>query len=70
MNVISNSYQQEYMNKLVTADEAVKLVKSGDWVDYGDFVTSSIECDKALAKRKNELRGVKVRGCTNTFSAS
>ncbi len=68
MNVISNSYQKEYMNKLVTADEAVKLVKSGDWVDYGDFVTSSVECDKALAKRKNELRGVKVRGCTNTLN--
>lgn len=29
------SYQEEYKQKLKTADEAVKAVKSGDWVDYG-----------------------------------
>ena len=28
-------YTQEYKQKLVSADEAVKLIKSGDWVDYG-----------------------------------
>lgn len=28
-------YSQEYKQKLVSADEAVKLIKSGDWVDYG-----------------------------------
>lgn len=27
-------YSQEYKQKLVSADEAVKLIKSGDWVDY------------------------------------
>ncbi len=48
------TYLEEYKSKLVSADEAVKVVKSGDWVDYGDFVTSTIECDKALAKRKDE----------------
>ena len=26
-------YSQEYKQKLVSADEAVKLIKSGDWVD-------------------------------------
>lgn len=25
---------QEYLRKLVTPEEAVKAVKSGDWVDY------------------------------------
>ena len=28
-------FSQEYQSKLVTADEAVKVVQSGDWVDYG-----------------------------------
>ena len=28
-------FTQEYKQKLVTADEAVKTVRSGDWVDYG-----------------------------------
>ena len=27
-------YQALYQQKLTTADEAVKVVKSGDWVDY------------------------------------
>ena len=27
-------FQALYKSKLTTADEAVKLVKSGDWVDY------------------------------------
>ncbi len=27
-------YQAEYQKKLTTAAEAVKVVKSGDWVDY------------------------------------
>ena len=27
-------YQTQYNQKLVTADEAVKVIKSGDWVDY------------------------------------
>ena len=28
-------YQAMYRQKLTTADEAVKVIKSGDWVDYG-----------------------------------
>ena len=27
-------YQEMYKQKLVTAEEAVKVVKSGQWVDY------------------------------------
>ena len=29
------SFIKEYAQKLVTAEEAVKVVKSHDWVDYG-----------------------------------
>ena len=28
------NYQELYQQKLTTAEEAVKVVKSGDWVDY------------------------------------
>lgn len=28
-------YRELYRQKLTTADEAVKVIKSGDWVDYG-----------------------------------
>jgi butyryl-CoA:acetate CoA-transferase len=55
-------YKQEYARKLTTADEAVKVVKSGDWVEYGAFAGQVIELDKALARRKDELLDVKVRG--------
>lgn len=56
------SYQDEYKKKLVSADEAVKVVKSGDWVDYTWSTNHPVELDKALAARKDELYDVKVRG--------
>jgi len=56
------SYQEEYRQKLTTAGEAVKVVKSGDWVDYGWTVCSPIALDKALAARWEELTDVKLRG--------
>ena len=49
------SYQEVYKQKLTTADEAVKAVKSGDWVDYGWSVCSADALDKALARRMGEL---------------
>lgn len=54
-------YQAMYQQKLITAEEAVKVVKSGDWVDYGWCTNHPIALDKALAARKDELRDVKVR---------
>ncbi len=56
------SYQDEYKQKLTTADEAVKAVKSGDWVDYGWCTGTPEVLDQALAKRSGELTDVKVRG--------
>ncbi len=55
-------YLAEYKSKLCTADEAVKIVKSGDWVDYGTNLSFPELLDEALAKRKEELRDVKIRG--------
>lgn len=55
-------FSQEYKSKLVTADEAVKVVQSGDWVDYGWCTGTPDVLDQALARRTDELRDVKVRG--------
>ena len=51
----------EYKAKLCTAEEAVKLVKDGDWVDYSQTCSFPAALDAALAARKDELRDVKVR---------
>jgi butyryl-CoA:acetate CoA-transferase len=56
-----------YNQKLITADEAARVVKAGDWVEYGSFLGMVRACDKALAKRKDELRDVKVRSCVTAY---
>ncbi len=53
--------REEYRKKLRTAEEAVKLVKSGDWVDYSQGLSFPAALDRALAARKGELRDVKLR---------
>lgn len=55
-------YKQKYAEKLVSAEEAVKEIKSGDWVDYGWAATTVDALDAALAKRMPELTDVNVRG--------
>ena len=52
----------EYMRKLCTPEEAVSVVKSGDWVDYTCSLGKPEILDRALAKRRDELWDVKVRG--------
>lgn len=56
------SFQDEYKQKLVSADEAVKIIKSGDWVDYGWCNNTVDALDVALAKRTDELKNVNLRG--------
>lgn len=55
-------FLKEYRKKLCSPMEAVSVIKSGDWVDYGTHSCFPYLLDKALAKRKDELRDVKVRG--------
>ena len=55
-------FQALYKQKLTTADEAVKVIKSGDWVDYGFCAIHPRVLDEALARRAPELEDVKVRG--------
>lgn len=56
------SFAEEYKQKLVSADEAVKVIKSGDWVDYGWCTGTPDTLDKALAKRTDELNDVNLHG--------
>ena len=52
----------EYRSKLRTAEQAVQVVKSGDWVDYFTALGMPVLLDAALAKRRDELTDVKIRG--------
>ena len=55
-------YYEEYKGKLRTPEEAVKVVKRGDWVDYSLIAGFPPLLDAALAARKDELEDVKIRG--------
>lgn len=59
------NYEKEYAKKLTTPEEAVKIVKSGDWVDYGWCANHPRVLDKALAERmikEPSLTDLKFRG--------
>ena len=49
--------------KLLSADAAAALVKSGDWLDYGAGLGQPDLFDAALARRKDSLHGVSIRAC-------
>ncbi len=55
-------YKALYREKLRTADEAVKCVNSGDWVEYTTQLGFAPALDAALSRRRDELQHVKIRG--------
>ena len=55
-------FVKEYAQKLISAQKAVKVVKSGDWIDYGWTTGTPDALDRALAERADELENVNVRG--------
>ena len=46
-------FQAMYKSKLTTAEEAAKLVKSGDWVDY-TWCTNHPVGESALKTKKSK----------------
>lgn len=52
------SFTKEYIEKRTSAQEAVKVVQSGDIVDYGFFNGKPVLLDQALAMRAAELRDI------------
>jgi len=59
MHKVSN-LSVEYKKKLVSADQAVQSVKSGDRIHYGLFNGLVVDLDRALAGRTRELEDVKI----------
>ncbi|MDD5168775.1 MAG: acetyl-CoA hydrolase/transferase C-terminal domain-containing protein [Syntrophales bacterium] len=61
---------QEYRSKCVTAEKAVQVIKSGDWVDFNSF-NGTVRClDRALAKRKDELKDIKIWTCVTSYKSA
>jgi acyl-CoA hydrolase len=54
-------YHAEYKRKLISAEEAAGLVKSGMWIDYGAICGFPSLTDEKLAARARELKDVKIR---------
>ena len=61
-------FKKMYQDKLTTAEKAAKLVKSGDWVDYGMCAMQPRALDAALAARHAELEDVNVRGLVELWT--
>lgn len=55
-------FKKMYQDKLVSAEKAAGVIKSGDWVDYGWATGTPVAIDAELAKRMPELTGVNFRG--------
>ncbi len=55
-------FEESYKKKLVSAEKAAEVIKSGDWVDYGWTTGTPVKVDAAIAKRLPELENVNFRG--------
>lgn len=55
-------YNKIYKQKLISAKEAAKLVKSGDYLDYSWGVLAPHDFDEAFAKEITSLNDIVVRG--------
>jgi len=58
---MNKRWADEYKKKLTTANEAVKAIKSGDWVELGFGAAMAPVLMAALAKRSGELENVNLR---------
>ena len=63
---MSDIIRWQYQQKLITPDQAAKLVKSGDRVWYSEFAMFPEALDEALAKRVDELHNVRIRSVSYT----
>lgn len=61
------NWMEQYKHKRVSSEEAVKVVKSGDWIDYPLVLCAANELEKALSQRKSELEDVKFRSTLSVW---
>lgn len=63
---MASKWRAEYQQKLRSAEEAVRVVKSGDTVFMGEFAQNIEALDAALAARKDELNDIILNTTTRT----
>lgn len=51
-----------YKAKRVSAEKAVEVVRSGDWIEFGFFANLPRQLDRALALRLGEIKNIHLRG--------
>ncbi|MDN5299167.1 MAG: 4-hydroxybutyrate CoA-transferase [Clostridiales bacterium] len=64
------NWEEIYKSKVVTADEAVKAVKSGDAIFPSHAAAEPKHIIKALLNRKNELENIEIWGGLNVGDAA
>lgn len=62
-----STFTSLYKSKLRTPEEAVKVVKSGDQVNYNHFAMSPKALDAALAKRAGELKDIQLKSVMQLY---
>lgn len=60
-------WREEYQRKLVSPDEAVRCIESGDQVFTYAQAAMPVALMEALARRKDELRDVTVYGANTMY---
>ena len=59
-----SNFLQEYQKKMISAQTAAEMVKSGMSLDWGYSFSKPVAIDMELAKRVHELRGVSIKSTT------
>ncbi len=67
---MAKTYYQEYQAKIISAERAAGLVKSGDKILYAVFLGRPVDFDLALAQRKEELFDVQITQCAGNVPGS
>ncbi|MBR3183273.1 MAG: 4-hydroxybutyrate CoA-transferase, partial [Firmicutes bacterium] len=62
---MKREFEELYRSKLTTAEEAVKIVKSGDRVYGGTASSGAYTLLEALWNRRHELENVTMMGSNN-----
>jgi acyl-CoA hydrolase len=60
-------YKKMYQEKLSSPEDVAKLVKPGDFIDYGFFNGKPVAFDRALAARKAELSDIVIQSCVTVL---
>ena len=61
-------FKKMYEEKLVTAEQAAAVVKSGDWVDYGWTTGTPVAVDHALAGGEKAYHFLLEQGFSESYA--